>query len=455
MAKTKSKMITIEDALVPVDEQPYEVPENWCWTTLDQVCFFENGYAFKSDKFSDNGIPVIRISNIFDNEVSIEGCVYTTEENIDDRFIIKNGDLLIAMSGATTGKNGVFLSYQKAYLNQRVGNIKVINHNVLLEGFRNYYIASKQEEILRNAYGGAQPNISSTKIGKMLFPLPPFQEQQRIVEQIESLFSKLDEAKEKAQGILNSFDDTWSAITYAAFTGRLTEKWREKNGKKSDWKEYTLQGVCIMKITDGTHQTPTYCEKEDGGVPFISAKDVTSKTICWDDIKYIIPELHEELYARIAPQIDDVLLAKNGTTGVAAIVDTDKVFDIYVTLAVLRPDKDIIVPRYLYNIVNSPVCKDQFNSHLTGIGVPNLHLRDIKDVKIMVPDKDEQIEVVRLVDRLWDTHLTAYETAKGVVESIDIMKKSILARAFRGELGTNDSSEESSIELLKQVLEKG
>ncbi len=291
-------------------------------------------------------------------------------------------------------------------------------------------------------------NANKTKV-----PFPPIPEQHRIVEQSESLFAKLDEAKEKAQGILNSFDDTWSAITYAAFTGRLTEKWRERNGKKTDWKEYTLQGVCAMKITDGTHQTPTYCEKEDGGVPFISAKDVTSKTICWDDIKYIVPELHEELYARIAPQIDDVLLAKNGTTGVAAIVDTDKVFDIYVTLAVLRPDKDIIVPRYLYNIVNSPVCKDQFNSHLTGIGVPNLHLRDIKDVKIMVPDKDEQIEVVRLVDRLWDTYLTAYETAKGVVESIDIMKKSILAKAFRGELGTNDLSEESSIELLKQIIE--
>ena len=98
------------------------------------------------------------------------------------------------------------------------------------------------------------------------------------------------------------------------------------------------------------------------------------------------------------------------------------------------------------------MCKDQFNSHLTGIGVPNLHLRDIKDVKIMVPDKDEQIEVVRLVDRLWETYVAAYETAKGVVESIEIMKKSILAKAFHGELGTNDLSEESSIELLKQVI---
>ena len=452
MAKSKNKKLTIEDALVLVEEQPYEVPGNWCWTYLNNIAQWGSGGtpSRKHPEYYGGSIPWIKTGELEDDYL------YDSEERITEEAVANSSakifpenSVLIAMYGATIGKTAILAI--PATTNQACACARCydfINNKYLF-----YYLRSQKDAFIRKGKGGAQPNISQDIIKNHSFPLPPLPEQQRIVEQIERLFSKLDEAKEKAQGILNSFDDTWSVITYAAFTGRLTEKWRERNGKKTDWKEYTLQGVCAMKITDGTHQTPTYCEKEDGGVPFISAKDVTSKTICWDDIKYIVPELHEELYARIAPQIDDVLLAKNGTTGVAAIVDTDKVFDIYVTLAVLRPDKDIIVPRYLYNIVNSPVCKDQFNSHLTGIGVPNLHLRDIKDVKIMVPDKDEQVEVVRLVDRLWDTYVAAYGTAKGVIESIDIMKKSILARAFRGELGTNDSSEENSIELLRQIIE--
>ena len=106
----KKTALTIEErlqqALVPAEEQPYEVPKNWVWVRLGAVCFFENGYAFKSDKFSsEKGIPVIRISNIKENNVDLDDCIKTLEENIDEKFIVHQGDLLIAMSGATTGKN--------------------------------------------------------------------------------------------------------------------------------------------------------------------------------------------------------------------------------------------------------------------------------------------------------------------------------------------------------------
>ena len=152
-----------------------------------------------------------------------------------------------------------------------------------------------------------------------------------------------------------------------------------------------------MKIKDGTHQTPTYCDSKSG-FPFLSSKDITSEKINWDNIKYIVPDLHRELYARIAPQKDDVLLAKNGTTGVAALVEDDRVFDIYVTLAVLRPNQKIVLPNYLLRIVNSPICKSQFDSHLKGMGVPNLHLNEIQKVLIPVPPLAEQKRIVKTLD---------------------------------------------------------
>ena len=144
----------------------------------------------------------------------------------------------------------------------------------------------------------------------------------------------------------------------------------------------TLQDVC-EQIKDGTHQTPTYTEDKGKGFKFLSSKDVVSGKIDWSRVKYISAELHEELYSRIKPKRGDLLLAKNGTTGVAAIVETDEVFDIYVSLAILRPVD--INSVYLWGAVNSMESKRQFDESLKGIGVPNLHLGEIKKTKIVVP----------------------------------------------------------------------
>ena len=159
------------------------------------------------------------------------------------------------------------------------------------------------------------------------------------------------------------------------------------------WKVKSLQDVC-EKITDGTHQTPTYFPD---GIVFLSSKNVTTGKIDWESIKYIDEAQHLELHKRVAPKIGDILLAKNGTTGVAAIVDRDIVFDIYVSLAWLRP-KGEITSEYLLQFINSPLAKKQFNSRLKGIGVPNLHLKEIKEVKIPIPPLSEQQAIVKKLD---------------------------------------------------------
>ena len=132
------------------------------------------------------------------------------------------------------------------------------------------------------------------------------------------------------------------------------------------WEWTRLQSIC-EPITDGTHKTPTY---SDEGFIFLSSKNVTSGHIDWNNIMYIPEFLHNELYARLAPQKNDIHLAKNGTTGVAAIVDRDCVFDIYVSLALLRIIGYIIFPEYLLSTIASSTIQNYFNSSLKGIGVP-------------------------------------------------------------------------------------
>ena len=451
----KKTALTIEErlqqALVPAEEQPYEVPENWVWVSLESVASWGSGGtpSRKHEEYYNGDILWIKTGELNN------GWIYDTEEKITDEGLKKSSaklfppnSVLIAMYGATIGK--VAILGVPATTNQACA-CAVCNQS-LLYMYLFYYCISQKNVFIEKGKGGAQPNISQIILKQHPIPLPPLSEQQRIVERIEELFAKLDEAKERLQEVADSFAVRKAAILHKAFTGELTKQWRQENGVSDEsWEEKTLQEVCSMKITDGTHKTPVYCDS-DKGVKFLSAKDITAEKICWDNIKYIVPELHEELYKRLAPQIDDVLLAKNGTTGVAAIVETNDVFDIYVTLAVLRPERSIIYPLYLLKVVNSPLCKEQFAQHLTGIGVPNLHLRDIKEVLIPLPSLPEQHEIVRLIDNLLARERAAQQAAEQALASIDLMKKSILARAFRGELGTNKASEASAQELLKQVL---
>lgn len=163
--------------------------------------------------------------------------------------------------------------------------------------------------------------------------------------------------------------------------------------------EYKLKDLCSMEITDGTHQTPTY--SQDGYI-FLSSKNVTSGVIDWEDVMHIPEELHKELYKRVQPQIDDILLAKNGTTGIAAIVNKQVIFDIYVSLALIRPDQNKVLPRYLLHAINSPRSKKYFDNSLKGIGVPNLHLTHIRETPIIVPFLNEQKEIVRRIDKVDD-----------------------------------------------------
>ena len=451
----KKTALTIEErlqqALVPAEEQPYKVPENWVWVRLGAVCFFENGYAFKSDKFSsEKGIPVIRISNIKENNVDLDDCIKTLEENIDEKFIVHQGDLLIAMSGATTGKNGVYMSANIAYLNQRVGNIKVKNKELLIEKFRNFYIANMQNEILNTAYGGAQPNISSQKMSVMTFPLPPLSEQQRIVERIEELFAKLDEAKERLQEVADSFAVRKAAILHKAFTGELTKQWRWENGVSYEsWEEKKLGEVGFW-LGGGTPSTSREEYWENGNILWITSKDMKSAVI--EDTLMKVNEIGVKNSS--ANYIEKPALLVVMRSGILRrtfpVAMVKKPFTVNQDLKAIIPDKDDL--EFLYWMLLSNEQRILDTCMKNGTTVESINSNALKDLTFKCPTLPEQHEIVRLIDDLLARERSAQQAAEQALASIDLMKKSILARAFRGELGTNKASEASALELLKQVL---
>ena len=186
---------------------------------MSDVCNFESGYAFSSDDYKDKGTPLVRISNIQDGLVSLDNCVYI-EGDIDKRFIINNGDLLIAMSGATTGKMGVYQYDCPALLNQRVGNIKV-NTSLLLQKYRDYFMQSQGDLILKLSYGGAQPNVSAKIISDLFIPIPSLNEQEKIVAEIEKWFGFIDEIENGKIELESHIKKTKSKILDLAISGKL------------------------------------------------------------------------------------------------------------------------------------------------------------------------------------------------------------------------------------------
>lgn len=443
MAKKKQIELTIEEklqnALVPKEEQPYKIPNNWCWTYFKDIFYIENGYAFKKIDYKKEGIPLVRISNIENGIVNINECIYVNKlEKNEEKYVIEKGDLLIALSGATTGKNGVYYLDEIVYLNQRIGNIKIKNKEKVLNEYRNYYIALKNEDILNLAYGGAQPNISPKVIEFISIPLSPINEQQRIVNRIESLFTKLDRAKELIENTLAQFEQNKMAILHKAFTGELTVKWRKKNNinEKNFFNKVKLKNV--IKLISGRDVSVSLCNDKSIGIPYIlGASNIK-------DNKFFIERWIENPV--VVSEKNDILLSVKGTIGKLYLQKEEKI-NISRQIMALRVLNDLNT-HYLYYFLLRECERLKFEGN--GL-IPGISRKDILDLNILLPTLEEQQEIVNILDKL----LAKYNKIKNLeqqLEKIELLKKAILAKVFRGELGTNNPDEESAENLLKEIL---
>ena len=355
---------------------------------LGELCRIQGGYAFKSNQFQKNNIPIIRIGNIQENKVLIDNDICYTKEflNSHPEFEIKNGDLLIAMSGATVGKVGIYSSKESALLNQRVGKFVITDK---IESRYLYFLLLSplfEKFILNNAFGCAQPNISNKQIEKFRFYKYSIEKQREIANKLDKVQEIIGLRKKQKEEL-----DKLIKLQFVEMFGTIYDN-------KNNYKIKQLKEVFSI-IKDGTHSTPTYTEDKINGIKFLSAKDVASGTINWNNIKYIPVELHNELSKRVKPQKNDILLAKNGTTGICAKVDKDEVFDIYVSLALLRANEGYSID-YLVQAINNDMTKEQFDRSLKGVGVPNLHLGEIEKTKIIVPPIELQNQFAEIVKQI-------------------------------------------------------
>lgn len=445
----KKTALTIEErlqqALVPAEEQPYEVPENWVWVRLGAVCYASKE---KSNDFS-NEIKYIGLEHL-EKDKGIVG--FSSADKVKStKNAFQEGQILYGRLRPYLNKHDIASFSGVCSTDILVFEASVLVANVLVDKFFNlpFFI----EYVVANSKGINLPRVSEKTILNTTFPLPPLSEQQRIVERIEELFAKLDEAKERLQEVADSFAVRKAAILHKAFTGELTKQWRRENGVSDEsWEEKKLHEVAFVQtgVMKGKHYNG-----ETKLLPYLRVANVQDGYLKLDEIKEIAIDVN--LIERYSLRKGDVLFTEGGdydklgrgtvwNNEIPGCLHQNHVFAV-------RPNTSILFDCFLAYQSNSRYGKKYFLScSKQTTNLASINSTQLKNFPVLLPSLPEQHEIVRLIDDLLAREHKAQQATEQVLASIDLMKKSILARAFRGELGTNKASEASALELLRQVL---
>jgi type I restriction enzyme S subunit len=427
------------------DEVPFDIPESWEWVTLKQIAVTALGKTLDKSKNIGEYRPYLCSINVYWTGIDLSTVKQARFEDSElSKYQLNKGDLLIC-EGGDVGRSAVWdrdeeMYYQNALHRVRFyGNIEPRFFQLLMESY-------KGAKILDNySKGMTIKHLVQNSLNSIYFPLPPLAEQRRIVEKIKQLtpyLKKYGSVETTLSNLNLAFpDDLKKSILQYAVQGKLvpqdpadepasvllerirTEKeklikagkikrdkhesviFRRDNSyyEKVDgierciddelpleipesW-EWCRLGTILQKLTDGTHSTPKYTAR---GIPFISVKDISSGKISFERTKFISKTEHELLASRCDPHRDDILLTKVGTTGIPVLVDTDRPFSIFVSVAQLRFSTELLDKFFLIYLLKSPLVQTQCRENTKGVGNKNWVMRDIANTLICIPPLAEQ-----------------------------------------------------------------
>ena len=476
MAKKKEKTLEekLQEALVPENQWPYILPENWCWTKGKYILEKMESQKPEGDYFYYIDIDAI------DNS-----CQIVTEP--------KQIAVCDAPSRASRKLHvgDTIFSLVRPYLKNIAYIDKSLSNSIASTGF---YVCTPKKNVFPkffywlmispyvvdglNKYmkGDNSPSIRGGDIEGFCYPIPPLPEQKRIVYRIESLFAKLDEAKEKIQQVLDGAEMRKAAILHKAFTGELTKTWRRENNITTtddvnreklskeceeydipyeipdEWRWVTFNEVCTF-IGSGVTPKGGQAVYTDSGIPFIRSQNVLNGKLDLSDVAYISDEINEKMKRTQIIGGETLLNITGASIGRSCYVPQEQsVGNVNQHVCILRFKNYIngYIPQLW---LNSPKMQEFINFNQVGQTRQALNFKQIRGIYFPLPPLQEQLEMVRIIKYEINKLDVVCNSLANLAVRIDTMKKSILAKAFRGELGTNNPTEDSALNLLKEVLQ--
>lgn len=462
----------------------------WVWAKLGEITFIQGGFAFKSKNYKKSGIPLIRISNINNSEVTFDrNTVFLAKDYAETypTFLVNKNDILVALSGATTGKFGIYKDDKIALLNQRVGRIKFYNRSMIAFRFILYYFDIIRRYILRRAYGAAQPNISTTELEEFQIPLPPLPEQHRIVAKIEELFIKLDAGVEALKKIKTQLKRYHQAVLKYAFEGKLTEEWREKHKDELEPAADLLETIREIKrlTSQGNDKRPPM----DKYAFLLKIPNEWSWTN-FDEIGEVNPKFNRGEYSHdidvtflpmknvtaLAGQVNLSLRKKLSTVvkGYTYFIDGDILFSkitpcmengkivIVEKLCnglgfgstefhVIRLSRDLPRKLYFYYLIQEGFRREAKRNMTGAVGQLRVPTNYLKRVPVPFPSLQEQQTIVEEIDRRFSVSDKIEKTVDVSLIQAERLRQSILKQAFEGKLVPQDPKDEPAEKLLERI----
>ena len=445
-----------------------ELPEGWAAATFGDVCQVQGGFAFKSNDYQPDGVLLVRISNLVNGKVEInEKSVFLPEAFFEElsSFRLEAGDVLIAMSGATTGKMAIYNLETPALLNQRVGRFCIVAPNSVDPGFVGKLVGNVTQKVLQKAYGGAQPNISPKELEQFPIPLPPLNEQRRIVEKIEALTARSRKARATLDEIPVLLDQFRQSVLAAAFRGDLTADWRAQNPdvepaeafkqlykNEIGWAVGKANDACIGVQSGSTPKGKPFTEL--GEVPFLKVYNIVNQEIDFNyRPQYVSREIHRTSLKRSITLPGDVLMNIVGPPlgKIALATEQFPEWNINQAIVTFRPKKGLLSKYLYYYLREGSLVRDVVNETKGIVGQVNISLTQCRESIVKIPSLDEQAEIIRRIEGLFSLAASLSDAFKSSSEDLGELDQSILAKAFRGELVPQDPNDEPAAVLLDRI----
>lgn len=486
--KTKTIDELLKEAIVSEERQRFKIPENWIWIRLGSITEIVGGGTPKSsiEEYYFNGhIPWLTPADLSGYK---DMYIQNGRRNITELGLAKSSAKILP-------ENTVLLSSRAP-----IGYVVIASNEVSTnQGFKSFvpssayypqylywYLRFSTNYLESMASGTTFKELSGSKSKEISFPLPPLTEQKRIAEKVERLLGKIDEAKRLIEEAKETFELRRVAILDKAFSGELTAKWRKENKEvvhafdyiriiddkrrnkllpkeKPNYLSYKFERCVskIEKLPSTWVQVPVgfLCDcivpgrdkpkSFTGDIPWITIPDINQDYLNKSDASSYLSEKEiKEVKAKVIPS-DSVVMSCVGRFGVSAIVNTPLVIN--QQLHAFLPS-DMITSKYLMYHIRKLV--PYMNEKATSTTISYLNKTNANSLPINVPPIEEQQKIVEILDNYFNRDLDAINLIENQLEQIEQIKASILSKAFQGELGTNDPSEESAIDLLKEVLQE-
>lgn len=395
----------------------YTLPDGWEWKELGEVAKASYGYTEKASD-EEIGPKFLRITDIQEQGVNWNTVPFCKIKDTDlGKYKLIEGDIVFARTGATTGKSYLIknppISVFASYLIRVHINYKELSSQFLYQYFQtnNYW-----NNINEGMSGSAQGGFNATKLSKLQIPIPPLEEQKRIVAKLDILFAKIDKAIALHQKNIDEANVFMASVLNDVFI-----ELEEKHPVKS-----------LNEVSFNIQYGYTDSAKDKGNAVFIRITDINENGKFKDNFVYI--NIDDKELNKFKLFKGDILVARSGATaGKVALFDLDLISVFASYLIRIQPNKEID-SSFLFYFCHSPKYWEQLNSIKVGGAQPNVNATNLKEIKIAIPPPKTQQKVVSYLDEISQKMEKIKQIQKEKMQSLKGLKASILDQAFKGEL---------------------